>query len=208
MSGWPPSAWRGRVGRCCRGRPVPRSSRRPSTHRGRRTRGGLAASATSAASSPSSGSSVSGSGLPKVEVVQIEQSAQLGDGERRSSTRRSTRTSLPPPYPPPGVTTRSAALCRPRRSPPAASPASSARSRRRDRESSPADARQASCIAATTSGPVRMLPWMATSVSLTSPAQEWQRTPVHVAACPLASTMPACRCSRPSSASINASSVS
>ena len=60
---------------------------------------------------------------------------------------------------------------------------------------------QASFIASTTSGPTRMLPWIATPSPVTPPAQSKQSEPVWVAAPPSTSTRPTWRSSRFSSSS-------
>src|SRR3954452_20515804 len=52
-----------------------------------------------------------------------------------------------------------------------------------------------------------MLPWMATPGPVTPPAQSRQSAPVYVAAPPAASTIPACRSARLSSASVSSSST-
>ena len=92
-------------------------------------------------------------------------------GSGWSSTRRSTARSSPPPYPAPSRTTSRAADCRPRRSPPAASAGASAASRRRPRPRLVPARVPGFAHGATTSGPARMLPWMATPGPVSPPAQ-------------------------------------
>ncbi len=83
----------------------------------------------------------------------------MGSGE--SSLRRSTCTSDRPPYPAPADTTNTAAACLPRGSPPASWPAASASTSRRASAVAGSPASHEASMAATTSGPASMFPWMA-----------------------------------------------